>query len=306
MDAILTLYEGDYHYGVGALINSALAAGFSGRFVVGFRDALPPWTAALMCEGECEYVIANARISFYQEDPPRHLGFHKPFAALSVFDRYPDIDTVHYADPDITFLAPWSFFSQWSKHGIGVVQDANFYEIALNHPWRHEWEQIIRIAGRNIEESADTKYPNGGYFSATRQRLPFLEIWRDVTIAFEQNSGDTRQYQMRNRWKAVVSDQDLLAASLMVWSGSVSLLGREAMGFSGYLFILAHAIESQKPWAAGYLRNALRGMVPSRAAAEYLKAANRFIRTTNRWRAFWRVLDYRTGQLVTRFYRRGI
>jgi hypothetical protein len=305
-EAIFTLYERDYHYGVAALINSALASGFTGRFVVGFRDKLPPWTALLQKQGDSTFSISGRQITFYREDPPRHLGYHKPFAALSILEKFPEIETLYYADPDITLLAPWEFFIRWASPGLGVVQDVNFREMDSGHPWRREWEKLIGEAGHAAAEPIGKKYPNGGYFSVTRAQAVFLEIWRDLTLAFERRSGDTNRYRMSARCEAVVSDQDLLAATLLAWQGPVSFLGPEAMGFTGYFFILSHAVESPKPWAKGFLREALRGFAPSRPAKEYLKFSNLFIRTSSRARELMQQCDYRAGQLVSRFYRRGI
>ena len=45
--AIISSYEGHYHYGVAALINSAVAVGFDGLFIIAYRDSLPPWVQTL-------------------------------------------------------------------------------------------------------------------------------------------------------------------------------------------------------------------------------------------------------------------
>jgi hypothetical protein len=90
--AIITSYEGHYHYGVAALVNSALAIGFDGHFIVGYRDHLPPWVQTLTKVGGEEFAVAKTRINFYRDEAPRHLGYHKPFSALDIFDRFPQID----------------------------------------------------------------------------------------------------------------------------------------------------------------------------------------------------------------------
>lgn len=302
--AIVTLYEGHYHYGVAALINSALLSGFVGRFVVGFRDRLPSWTSALNQVGEAAFQIEGASITFYQEAPSRHLGYHKPFAALSVFERFPDLTTLYYADPDVTFLAPWEFFQGWAAEGVGLVGDCNFRDVSPAHPWRRHWEKLLRTAGQSVERVEDGRYANSGYFSMQRSHLPLLESWRDLTLAYEQAGGDTTSFQMQDRWKAVVSDQDLLAAALIGWPGTVSWMGPEAMGFTGYFFILSHAVESPKPWVRRFALDALRGTPPSRAAKEYLQCANNPIRVQSKESQAVRWLDYRIGQLIARFYRR--
>ena len=52
---VCTLFEGDYHLGLAALINSLVRNGYRGRIAVGYHGALPPWLNQLQAAGDEQY-----------------------------------------------------------------------------------------------------------------------------------------------------------------------------------------------------------------------------------------------------------
>jgi hypothetical protein len=303
--AIATLYEGHYHHGVAALINSAIAIDFDGVFIVGYRDRLPPWVRTLTAVGEDEYAIAETRIIFYREQAPRHLGYQKPFAALEIFDRFPEIETVFYADPDVTFLAPWKFFLDWANLGITLVEDSNFQRVHENHPWRTIWKELLSRRGLQCHSVRNDSYANSGFFGISRRDKDFLKLWADVTLTYEASGKTTESFEMVERWKGVVGDQDLMATAMMSWTGPFSIMGPEAMGFTGYFFILSHAIESPKPWDKSYFLSSLRGIPPSAAAGYFLEAASGTVQSFSKNACLLRKVDFRAAKLISRVWRRS-
>ena len=303
--AIITSYEGHYHHGVAALINSAISIGFDDLFVVAYRGGLPPWVQTLTAVGSEEYAVAKTRISFCREEASRHFGYNKPFFALNIFERFPEIDMLFYADPDIVFVAPWKFFQEWANLGIALVEDSNFPRVQPNHPWRAVWKNLLNQAGIESIGGESDSYANSGFFGISRRDQDFLKLWAKVTLAYEASGRSTKGFQMANRWEGVVGDQDLQAAAMMAWTGPLSIMGPEAMGFTGHYFILSHAIETPKPWAKSYFLNSLRGVAPTVAGNNFLRSASGAIRSFSKTDLFLRRLDFRAAQLVSRVWKRA-
>jgi hypothetical protein len=146
-----------------------------------------------------------------------------------------------------------SFFGEWVSCGVALCADSNFPRVSLNHPWRCKWAELIAAAGLEVTNRLED-YPNSGFFGIRRQGGAFLDRWIDLTEAFERQGGNTRTFLLSDRTESITGDQDLMAATMMTYSGPVSFLGQEAMGFTGHYFILSHAIESPKPWNKKFLQ----------------------------------------------------
>jgi len=300
---VFTLSEGRYHYGVAALINSLSACGFKGDVAIYYKGDLPPWTRSLPRSGEQTFQVQRLRLVFKRAEIKRHLGYHKPFAALDELTANPDSEAVVYADPDILFLAPWTFFEEWLGMGVALCLDSNFPDLSENHPWRKTWKGLLKRA-TGQESLPITSYPNSGFFGVTRADSDFLRSWSEVTRKFEEEGGNTISFDLKNRHKPIVGDQDLLAATLMGWKKNTSILGQEGMGFTGHHFILAHNVGAPKPWDKSYVREALKGMRPTPGEALYLKFANGPLSPYSADELAAKQWDFRFAQLISRVWSR--
>ncbi|CAA6678615.1 MULTISPECIES: hypothetical protein [unclassified Lentimonas] len=300
MQAILTLYEGNYHLGVGALINSAIGSGFKGKFFVGYRDSLPPWVAGLECSGEENYTVHGCELIFFRCDPARHLTYHKPFAALNILEVYPDVDAIFYADPDVLFLEQWTYFEKWIRCGVALCLDANFPFVGTSHPWRSEWCEMIDQSDLQVVNDS-TDYYNAGFIGLAREDAEILRNWVTLIEHFEQQGGDTKEMDTGNFLISVRSDQELLAAAAMTFR-RVSVVGLEAMGFNGHYCILSHAIESPKPWDCNFMRQACSAIGVSRSAKYYMQHSQYPIPLYHKYEYRLKMASVRINQLITRFY----
>ena len=84
----------------------------------------------------------------------------------------PDTSALFYADPDITFIAPWKFFEKWVSCGVALCADSNFPRVSLNHPWRCKWAELIAAAGLEVTNRLED-YSNSGFFGIRRQDQRF-------------------------------------------------------------------------------------------------------------------------------------
>lgn len=305
MISVFTLYEKSYHRGVGALVNSLINCGYSGNVYVGYRDHKPPWVSQLKRLGECEYYCDPIHLHFFQVQTPMHLGFFKPFAALDIFERYEEIDSLVYADPDIAFLADWDFFRSWLSGGLAFVGDCTFDRIPVGHPWRNDWEILLTEASLEIRNSTVTaSYVNGGFFGVSREQSSLLHIWCKLTDVASGRFCDITRYEMSARTRSVVSDQDLINASLLAHTNQPVILGPEAMGFTGYDFVMSHAVASPKPWNQVFTFEAIKGNRPSRACEIWLRSTSGPIEVIDARIRCLKKIDMKIAKLISRFWRR--
>lgn len=300
--AILTLSKGSYHFGVAALINSLKTnAGFKGTVYVFHQGDPPPWQSLLSNEqgGRLE----DIKVVFKQIFPDRFLGFCKPFAALEVLEGDPELEGVIFADADVLFLASWPFFENWLDSGVALCSDCNFGWLHSNHPWRRKWKELLLRAGLEVVRECE-EYPNSGFFGVTRSRSAVLRNWITVTLQFEKEGGDTSRFTEEYRTRAIVGDQDLLAAALHSVKDEISYLGAEGMGFNGHFFVLSHAIERTKPWNKCFSWRALKGEKPTQQGRLWIECSHYPITAIGSSKHLALRIDFAIAQCISRLWKR--
>lgn len=127
---LCTLFEGNYHFGVAALTNSLVAAGYSGEVWVGYRGVLPEWITASRCfdrgTGQMR-VTPTLTLCLVELATAVHFTYYKPTFIREVLERHaPAATVVAYIDPDIVVKCDWSAMKGWfTEDGISLVEDVN-------------------------------------------------------------------------------------------------------------------------------------------------------------------------------------
>src|SRR5436853_3964611 len=127
MAVICTLYEGSYHLGLGALLNSLYAKGFRGHFYAGYRGDVPPWAADNVRKNGAGWLFNvgdDCTLHFVPLTTSWHFNNYKPQFLLELMEKHcPHEEKFFFFDPDIVVRARWDFFEQWVSHGIALCED---------------------------------------------------------------------------------------------------------------------------------------------------------------------------------------
>ena len=277
--ALCTLFEGHYHYGVAALVNSLVSAGYEGTVWVGYRGLLPAWIVDRdgfdPLEGKLQ-VTPKVAIRTIELDPPVSLNYYKPTLMREILELHdPGADVVSYLDPDMVVKCEWSAMETWlSKDGIALVEDAN-WDMPAGHPKRDQWRHFFAAHGE-VSLRQFNRYYNAGFVGVSREQTTFLRIWEriDAVVASHSRSG------MRQRKSGTPdslfhsTDEDALNFSLTLCLTFVNAAGPEAMDFIPGGNRLSHAVGDAKPWQGRHVRRALVGKAPSVASPWFYRFAD--------------------------------
>lgn len=310
MNIAVTLVEGEFLYGAGALLNSLCRNGFHGTFVVGYREeaSLPQKLYFAMKNGMFE--AGRVKVVFQQGQTDWHFTNHKPAFMRRCLTEFSGAKRIVYLDPDIVMTCPWEFVERWVDSGVALCADVN-YHMDPNHPIRCEWRRIIAEAGWEVRHEPH-QYFNGGLLGLCAANFGVAERWHRLIEGWgsESNplagSGSIESWRKGGRWLRLMSpNQDTLNIAAMAWHGPLSTIGPDAMGFVPGNTFFPHAIGSLKPWSKRFLWEALSGRPPTLADKMFLEFADGPLALYPKWRLNRIKLALGIGSALGRIYRRA-
>lgn len=251
-----TLFEGDYHHGLAALVNSLCRNGYQGAFWAGYKGQLPAWASPLVAnEGyQTHHVTDFCSINFVSLDhTSTHMAWLKPDFMLDLLDRCPEATGIVYIDPDIVIDAYWSYFVECLSFGVTLCADK--VRIPATHPLRQGWKRECEQRGFNHRAMHDV-YVNSGFVGVPRSSSGLLHEWKSwQSIESMVGTGHPAQAWPHNRVGLFpLHDQDCLNATLSITQTSITVLGPDAMAFKPGYPVMYHAVGPSKPWSRNILR----------------------------------------------------
>lgn len=305
---VCTLFEGDHHYGVGALANSLYAHGFRGTLCAGYRGALPPWVIGGKQFGEItEFTpVDGLTLRFIPLATQIHFAMYKPSFMAEVLDKhFPQADSGFYFDPDITILCDWKFYEEWVEAGVAMCADVNA-SMPATHPIRHAWKKICAPRGIQFRRDLDT-YFNSGFFGLSRRDHDFLVLWKSLVEIILESIGSGDKMHVGERVEPFAkTDQDGFNIAAMSTPTPISAMGQDGMNFQqgGGGYVMSHAIGGVKPWNKQFLRSVVHyAKAPSRAEKDYFRHVEGPINLYPPIAKFFKQFSLKSASLLARFVR---
>ena len=256
---VCTLFEQNYHFGVGALANSLYAHNFRGILYAGYRGPLPPWATDVRQEGSISrFTVAEGmEIHFALQDTQQMLANIKPELIEQVWEHYGKaVENVVYIDCDIVIKAEWHHFEEWAQYGVALCEDVNS-PIARTHPIRAKWKRYFAQFDVHYTPQDDI-YVNGGFVGVNRQYRGFARRWGEIQEYMTRHTGKQDRIGIADRWNMFhYMDQDALNVTKDLVD-DVSIMGRDAMDFSRFGYVMSHAAGRIKPWHKSYIQDLLK------------------------------------------------
>lgn len=302
---ICSLFEGDFHLGLAALINSIVRGGFSGLFWIGYRGTLPLWTKQLERNEQGLFRVGKALLGFESVKGDRHLGQFKPEFLSQVIDRGIAGKYIWYFDPDITVRCEWEFFERWVRFGVCLCQEITMGTMPSRHPFRCEWIEMALEAGWGQPPQQQERYYNSGFVGMDIAHRDFLGKWIAAIRLANRNGVKPDQFQKGGRTQVFFTiDQDTLNIATMYSQTPLSVIGPEGMGFIPGGFVMYHSVGPSKPWRKEFLASCLRGIPPTLFDKHFLLCAGGPVCPYTRAALMWLRIRATMAAVLGRFYRR--
>ena len=216
---ICTLFEGDYHYGAAALINSLHFHGFEGEIFIGYRGDIPNWAKASINDNKTGWnnarmldVSDKIKVTFLPLTTTYHLTHYKPYFMLTLLNEViTDVTVLYYFDPDIIIKTEWNFFERWADCGVAVVHEILYNDMPPTHPIRYAWKHLIMSAGKPVVRDMHS-YVNGGFLGLHIRHKAFLETWKALMeLVVQKHKVDLNQWHTASKIDPFcLPDQDLM------------------------------------------------------------------------------------------------
>lgn len=311
---VCTLFEGNYHHGVAALVNSLYQHGFRGTVYAGYKGSLPPWVEktkqvlfAENLKAEEFLVTEGLSITFVKLDTDYHLTNYKPAFMLQVVDNLKhNIDSIFYFDPDIVVKCNWSFFEKWVKYGVAVVNEIISNNMDNKHPMRLIWKEIIEKCKLKVRNELNS-YINAGFLGVNMDSINFIESYNLFVNYSSTLEGINLSKFTWNKDRTdpfYAKDQDALNMAAMASETTVCPYGPEGMDFIHGGSLMSHAVGGSKPWKKNYVTSFLKGYPPSLQDKEFWRYSQGVIRSLSQRKIAIATLLIKATSFLGRFYRR--
>lgn len=313
---ICTLYEGNYHHGVAALVNSLYKNGFRGAIYVGYRgETLPPWAGEAKNNPDLEWknastliVTEGIELHFLPLNTNYHLANYKPNFMLQLWSGpAKNSDGMFYFDPDIVVRTQWSYYENWINHGVALVHEILSNDMPPTHPLRKDWEKVAVKMDRVVTNNLNS-YINSGFCGLRKKNISFLFDWEQIIQTGIKHFGfipeQFQHFKGGRGFLFFAFDQDAFNIAAMTANVPLSEMGPEAMDFVYGGFTMSHATGSPKPWLKSYLISALKGKPPTLADKAFWNYVGSPIDSLGWGVIKFKMLSMKVASFVGRFYRK--
>jgi hypothetical protein len=302
-EVVCTLFEGEFHLGVAALINSIVKGGYRGLFWVGYRGDLPPWLAGFQRDENGLYLVGGALLGFELVETAAHFTNIKPIFMKNLIDRGIAASRIWYFDPDITVRCEWSFYQRWVKFGICICQEYTMGTMPSRHPIRCEWMKLARSAGWGEPVNELERYFNAGFLGLEVQRAEFLKTWIEANKLAQSTGIDQGKLQHGSRADIFCSgDQDALNIAAMYSKEPLTPIGPEGMGWITGGFTMYHTVGGKKPWKKKFLLSSLSADPPWNGDRHFLDSVDGPLRPYSDFQLRKMRFSANLANLIGRFY----